>query len=275
MNASPHAPADPAGLAVVTGAAGDIGQAIARALAETHAGVAVVDLDMTGAEAAAAGIGASARAFACDVTDPAAVAALAGRVAAWGPVRTLVNNAGAARRTSLGATSAADWRADIALNLDAAWYCFDAFRDSLAATRGSVVNIASVNGMAVFGHPAYSAAKAGMIHLTRLVAVEYGRAGIRANTVAPGTVATRAWRARREANPRVMEEAAAHYPLGRVATPEDVAAAVAFLAGPQAAAITGVCLPVDCGLTAGVPGLARTFSQSEDYDRPVAPSALS
>lgn len=286
MNASPHPPASPAGLAVVTGAAGDIGQAIARALAETHAGVAVVDLDMAGAEAAAAGldmagaeaaaagIGPRARAFACDVTEPAAVAALAERVAAWGPVRTLVNNAGAARRTSLGATSATDWSADIALNLDAAWYCFDAFRPALAAMRGSLVNIASVNGMAVFGHPAYSAAKAGMIHLTRLIAVEYGRAGIRANTVAPGTVATRAWRARQAANPRVMEEAAAHYPLGRVATPEDVAAAVAFLAGPQAAAITGVCLPVDCGLTAGVPGLARTFSQSDDYDRPIAPFAL-
>jgi NAD(P)-dependent dehydrogenase (short-subunit alcohol dehydrogenase family) len=63
-----------------------------------------------------------------------------------------------------------------------------------------------------------------------------------------------------------MDEAAAHYPLGRVATPDDVAAAVAFLAGPDAAAITGVCLPVDGGLTAGVPALARTFSQSADYD---------
>jgi NAD(P)-dependent dehydrogenase (short-subunit alcohol dehydrogenase family) len=156
--------------------------------------------------------------------------------------------------------------ADRALNLDAAWYAFEAFRPALLASRGSVVNVASVNGLGVFGHPAYSAAKAGMIHLTRLIAVEYGRRGLRANTVAPGTVATRAWEARRAANPGVMDEAAAHYPLGPVASPDDVAAAVAFLAGPDAAAITGVCLPVDCGLTAGTPALARTFSQSRDYD---------
>ena len=252
----------PLGLAIVTGGAGDIGQAIARRLAATHAGVLLVDRDRAGAEAAAAAIG--ARAAACDVTDPAALAALA--AGDHGPVSTLVNNAGAARAASLGATTPEAWAADRALNLDAAWFAFEAFRPALLASRGSVVNIASVNGLGVFGHPAYSAAKAGMIHLTRLIAVEYGRHGIRANAVAPGTVATRAWEARRAANPRVMEEAAAHYPLGRVATPDDVAAAIAFLAGPDAAAITGVCLPVDCGLTAGTPALARTFSQSPDYD---------
>ena len=249
--------------AVVTGAAGDIGQAIVRRLAVTHASVLLVDRDGPGAEAAAAAIP-NARAAACDVTDPDALVALAAALPE--PVSTLVNNAGAARATSLGATTVADWDADRALNLDAAWYAFNAFRPALEASRGSVVNIASVNGLAVFGHPAYSAAKAGMIHLTRLIAIEYGRRGIRANAVAPGTVATRAWAARRAANPSVMDEAAAHYPLGRVATPDDVAAAVAFLAGPDAAAITGVCLAVDCGLTAGIPALARTFSQSPDYD---------
>ena len=66
-------------------------------------------------------------------------------------------------------------------------------------------------------------------------------------------------------NPDVFNEAAAHYPLGRIVTPEDVANAVGFLASPLAAAITGICLPVDCGLTAGIPALARTFSQSDDY----------
>jgi NAD(P)-dependent dehydrogenase (short-subunit alcohol dehydrogenase family) len=263
------APPVPLGLAVVTGGAGDIGQAIAQRLAATHAGVVVVDRDATGAADVAAAIGARARAAACDVPDPAALAALAAGVD--GPVSTLVHNAGAAQAISLGGTTPVTWAADRSLNLDAAWFCFYAFRPALIASRGSIINIASVNGLGVFGHPAYSAAKAGMIHLTRLIAVEYGRHGIRANTVAPGTVATRAWAARRAANPRVMEEAAAHYPLGRVATPEDVAAAVAFLASPDAAAITGVCLPVDCGLTAGTPTLARTFSQSPDYD-PEAPA---
>ena len=107
--------------------------------------------------------------------------------------------------------------------------------------------------------------KAGMIHLTRLIAVEYGAKGIRANAVAPGTVRTRAWQARADANPDVFREAAEHYALGRIVAPEDVAEAVGFLASPLAGAITGVVLPVDCGLTAGIPALARTFSQTDDY----------
>jgi NAD(P)-dependent dehydrogenase (short-subunit alcohol dehydrogenase family) len=137
----------------------------------------------------------------------------------------------------------------------------------LIASRGSVVNIASVNGIGVFGHPAYSAAKAGMIHLTRLIAVEYGHHGIRANAIAPGTVRTQAWEDRAANNPAVFDQAAAHYALGRIVRPEDVAEAVGFLASPLAAAITGICLPVDCGLTAGIPALAATFSQSPDYQK--------
>jgi NAD(P)-dependent dehydrogenase (short-subunit alcohol dehydrogenase family) len=155
------------------------------------------------------------------------------------------------------------WRADNALNLEAPFLCFRAVADLLKASQGSVVNIASVNGMGVFGHPAYSAAKAGLLHFTKLVAVEYGKFGIRSNAVAPGTVRTQAWEARAAANPNVFEEARRWYPLQRVVDPKDVANAVGFLAGPLAAGITGVCLPVDCGLTAGQAELARTFSQSD------------
>jgi NAD(P)-dependent dehydrogenase (short-subunit alcohol dehydrogenase family) len=190
---------------------------------------------------------------------------MAKRAETLGAVRTLVNNAGAARAVSLHDTTAEIWRMDNALNLEAAFLCFRAVEGQLEATKGSVVNIASVNGMNVFGHPAYSAAKAGLLHLTKLIAVEYGKLGIRSNAVAPGTVRTQAWEARAAANPNVFEEARRWYPLQRVVDPRDVANAVAFLAGPQAAAITGVCLPVDCGLTAGQAELARTFSQSEHY----------
>ncbi len=91
-----------------------------------------------------------------------------------------------------------------------------------------MVNIASVNGMSVFGHPAYSAAKAGLLHFTRLVAVEYGKFGIRSNAVAPGTVNTQAWEARAAANPNVFEDARRWYPLQRVVDPKDVADAVAL-----------------------------------------------
>lgn len=252
-------------IAVVTGAAGDIGRAISARLRRDHDIVVLADRDLAAAERAATALGAGFVAAALDVTDPAACDAFAARVAGMGALQTLVNNAGGVQAESLQSTAAAQWALDRALNLDAVFYLFSALADQLKATQGAVVNIASVNGFGVYGHPAYSAAKAGMIHLTRLIAVEYGKFGIRANAVAPGTVRTQAWEARAAANPDVFREAAAHYALGRIARAEDVAEAVGFLASPLAAAITGVTLPVDCGLTAGIPSLARTFSQSADY----------
>jgi NAD(P)-dependent dehydrogenase (short-subunit alcohol dehydrogenase family) len=254
-------------VAIVTGAAGDIGRAIARRLGEDHDIVLMPDLDGEAAERAAASLGNPGKfvAVACDITDVANVADMAARAAELGTVRTLVNNAGAARAVSLHDTTPEIWRMDNALNLEAAFLCFRAVEDALKQSQGSLINIASVNGTNVFGHPAYSAAKAGLLHLTKLIAVEYGKYGIRANAVSPGTVRTQAWEVRAAANPNVFEDARRWYPLQRIANPDDVANAVGFLASPLASAITGVCLPVDCGLTAGQAELARTFSQSEHY----------
>jgi NAD(P)-dependent dehydrogenase (short-subunit alcohol dehydrogenase family) len=254
-------------VAIVTGAAGDIGRAIARRLGEDHVTVLMPDLDGEAVERAAASLGNPGKfvAMACDITDTASVAAMAARAAQLGVVRTLVNNAGAARAVSLHDTTPEIWRMDNALNLEAAFLCFRAVEGALKQSQGSVINIASVNGTNVFGHPAYSAAKAGLLHLTKLIAVEYGKYGIRANAVSPGTVRTQAWEVRAAANPNVFEDARRWYPLQRIASPDDVANAVGFLASPLASAISGVCLPVDCGLTAGQAELARTFSQSENY----------
>jgi len=254
-------------VAIVTGAAGDIGRAIASRLADDHDVVLLVDIDGAAAEKAARALGSAERfvAVSCDVTSEHSVAEMAKTAASLGALKTLVNNAGAARAVSLQSTKPEDWRADNALNLEAPFLCFSAVADLLKETQGSVVNIASVNGMHVFGHPAYSVAKAGLLHFTKLVAVEYGRFGIRSNAIAPGTVRTQAWEARAAANPNVFEEARRWYPLQRVVDPKDVANAVGFLASAQANGITGVCLPVDCGLTAGQAELARTFSQSADY----------
>jgi NAD(P)-dependent dehydrogenase (short-subunit alcohol dehydrogenase family) len=254
-------------VAIVTGAAGDIGRAIARRLGEDHDVVLMPDLDGDAVERAAASLGNPEKfiAITCNVTDVASVAQMAARAAELGVVRTLVNNAGAARAVSLHDTTPEIWRMDNALNLEAAFLCFRAVEDALKQSQGSVINIASVNGTNVFGHPAYSAAKAGLLHLTKLIAVEYGKYGIRANAVSPGTVRTQAWEERAAANPNVFEDARRWYPLQRIASPDDVANAVGFLASPLALAITGVCLPVDCGLTAGQAELARTFSQSENY----------
>ncbi|KQY42711.1 SDR family oxidoreductase [Rhizobium sp. Root483D2] len=254
-------------VAIVTGAAGDIGRAIARRLGEDHDVVLMPDLDGDAIERAAASLGNPEKfiAITCDITNVASVAQMAARAAELGVVRTLVNNAGAARAVSLHDTTPEIWRMDSVLNLEAAFLCFRAVEDALKVSQGSVVNIASVNGTNVFGHPAYSAAKAGLLHLTKLIAVEYGKYGIRANAVSPGTVRTQAWEERAAANPNVFEDARRWYPLQRIASPDDVANAVGFLASPLALAITGVCLPVDCGLTAGQAELARTFSQSENY----------
>ncbi len=254
-------------VAIVTGAAGDIGRAIAKRLADDHDIILLVDIDEAATQKAVGELGPAERfvTFKADITSDADVAAMAKAASDLGGVKTLVNNAGAARAVSLHDTTLAIWRADNALNLEAAFLCFRAVEDMLKASKGSVINIASVNGMAVFGHPAYSAAKAGLLHFTRLVAVEYGKFGIRSNAVAPGTVRTQAWEVRAAANPNVFEEAKRWYALQRVVDPVDVANAVSFLASPLASAITGVCLPVDCGLTAGQAELAHTFSQSEHY----------
>jgi NAD(P)-dependent dehydrogenase (short-subunit alcohol dehydrogenase family) len=250
-------------LAIVTGAAGDIGRAIAQRLKQDHDVVVLADLDLTAAQNAAHGLGAGFVAMQVDVTNPQACADLAAAVAPLGQVACLVNNAGAAWGASLHQTTPESWAKDRALNFDGNYLMFHALADQLIAGKGSVINVASVNGLGVYGHPAYSAAKAGMIHLTRAIAVEYGQYGVRANSVAPGTVRTQAWEARAANNPDVFKDAAEHYPLGRIVLPEDVADAVGFLA--SASAISGVCLPVDCGLSAGIPALARTFSQTEDY----------
>ncbi len=252
-------------IALITGSAGDIGRAIAARLLPDHDIVVLADLDLDAAKRAADTLGDKCFPLQVDITDTESCAAMAVKTAEMGSVITLVNNAGASCAVSLQGASVDDWKLDRSLNLDGAFIVFQALAEQLIANKAAVVNIASVNGIGVFGHPAYSAAKAGMIHLTKLIAVEYGKYGIRANTVAPGTVRTQAWEDRAVANPNVFKEAAEHYALGRIVDPKDVAEAVGFLASPLAAAITGVCLPVDCGLTAGIPALARTFSQSDDY----------
>jgi NAD(P)-dependent dehydrogenase (short-subunit alcohol dehydrogenase family) len=114
--------------------------------------------------------------------------------------------------------------------------------------------------VAALGDPAYSAAKAGMISMTRSLAQEYGRFGIRVNIVLPGTVRTPIWDERARKDPAVLRTLERWYPLGRIVEPSDIVNAVAFLASDLAAAITGVALPVDCGLTSGNIVMARELT---------------
>lgn len=238
---------------LVTGGARGIGAAVARRLAEEGGRVLVTDRDLPEAERTASALrrqGLTAEAFACDVADRAAVeAAVAHAVAAFGSLDVLVNSA--AHCTADTALFEDDpeeaWARDLDITLSGAYRCCRAALPHLAACgRGAIVSIGSVNGAQDFGNHGYSAAKAGLGSLTRTLAGHAAPRGVRVNLVVPGTVRTSAWEGRDDE----LDAVRPLYPLGRVGEPEDVAAAVAFLASRDAAWITGTSLVVDGGLTA-------------------------
>ncbi|QCP53515.1 SDR family oxidoreductase [Trinickia violacea] len=239
---------------LVTGASGGIGSALCRRFVAAGDNVLALDIEAGALSALAAELGADrVTPVTVDLGDAAAVkAAVAQAVAAKGPVDVLVANAGGAHSGTLASTDPASWQRDVHLNLNGTYHTVEAVRASMIERkRGAIVLIGSVNGMTALGHPAYSAAKAGLISYTKALAIELGRHGIRANIVCPGTVKTPAWQARVDKNPQVFEALKKWYPLGDFATPDDIADAVMFLASPMARVITGVALPVDGGLMAG------------------------
>lgn len=245
---------------MITGAAGGIGLGLVAHFIEAGATVLATDIDVAGLSASI-GKGALETA-AADLTDAAAVRAMVDDFAAKnGAVDILINNAGAAAATALATLTPEAWAHDLAINLTAAYNCVEAVKSGMMATgRGAIVNIGTVNAMLALGHPAYSAAKAGLISYTKSLAVEYGPLGIRANIICPGTVRTQAWNARAEKNPEIFKNLQKWYPLRDFPDPSDIAAAAAFLASPAARMITGVVLPVDSGLTAGNPVMAAELT---------------
>ena len=239
----------------ITGAAGGIGQSLCRYFIDEGARIAAIDKNVS-VERLAAEMNVAARTMShavADVGDPVQVAhAFALLTAALGPIDILVNNAGGSDHSTFALTDPAGWQHDINGNLNSAYYCAHAVIPGMKAKGGGVIiAIGSVNGLSALGDPAYSAGKAGMISLARSLAQEYGRFGIRSNIVLPGTVRTPLWQKRAAKDPKVLETLRRWYPLGRIVEPEDIARAVGFLASDAAAAITGVALPVDCGLMTG------------------------
>ena len=250
--------ASPFGLAgrrvLVTGAGGGIGAALLAAFRAE--GARLLACDRPGAALDA--IDAEER-IGFDLADPAAIdCAARGLLASGGAPDIVVSNAGFTRAETLRG-----WDADLAareveVNLTGAMRLVAALLPAMAARGGgAIVCVSSVNALLHVGNPAYSAAKAGLLAWCRAIAVEYGRAGIRANAVCPGSVRTPAWDHRVAKDPGVVERTARFYPLGRLAEPAEVAAAVLFLASPLAGAITGAALPVDCGLSAGNHGFVE------------------
>jgi NAD(P)-dependent dehydrogenase (short-subunit alcohol dehydrogenase family) len=169
-----------------------------------------------------------------------------------GPVNVLVNNAYACDGDNLVLMDEETWDRDLRGVVTSAFLCSKrVLRPMIERGSGAIVNITSVNGLSYVGNEAYSAGKAAMINLTQSIAVRYGRYGIRCNAVAPGSIATRAWQKRIETEPDILDRLVKWYPLGRIGTPEEVAAAVLFLASDEASWITGTVLRVDGGLLAG------------------------
>lgn len=247
--------------AIVTGAGMGIGKEIARRLASEGADLLVTDvLQPKLAETAAWIAGETGRrveTLVGSVDDPAAVAATAETAtAAFGRIDVLVNNVSYTIKATLDECPPEDWDREVNATLRGAYrMCREIVPRMAAAGGGAVVNIGSVNGILYFGNPAYSAAKAGLYSLTQSLACEYGPKGVRTNMVSPGSIRTDnpTWTARAEKDPGIFDRLARWYPVGRIGRPEDIAAAVAFLAADEADFVNGANLVVDGGLTAGMP----------------------
>jgi len=238
---------------IITGAGGGIGRVLAERF--SAAGAAVIACDRT--LAALDGV-AAAHTYGFDLTDSDAVAASVERICREaGPPDVLVNNAGWTRGETLDRMDAAAWQQEIAINLTGVAALTTPVLARMKQAGGTVVFISSVNALLHFGNPAYAAAKAGLLAYVRAIAVEYGRFGIRANAVCPGSVRTPAWDHRLARDPGIIARVSAFYPLGRLVEAVEVAEATLFLASPAASGITGVALPVDAGLTAGNLGFIR------------------
>ena len=244
-------------VAVVTGGARGIGRATVAALAGAGASVAILDRDRAMAETTAQAIaadGGEISAHAADVTEEAALErAFAAVVERHGGVDILVNSAGIGLRHAAVDHPLADWDKVVAVNLTGVFLCSRiAARSMISRGGGAIVSLASIMGFSgggLYPNVSYQATKGAIVNMTRALAVEWAQSGIRVNAVAPTWVRTDLTAAVLD-RPGVLDRIAALTPLRRLATPEEVALAILFLASPAAAMITGHTLPVDGGFLA-------------------------
>ena len=244
-------------LAAVTGAGSGIGRAIAQGYAREGARVVLLDVNAEGAQTTAKAItdaGGSASCYALDVSDHQACADVAAQVAAeQGNVSVLVNNAGINRRNAFTADSKAvlkDWQDIMSINLNGVFNVTHAFVEQLRATQGRIVNIGSIQSflhMRTPNSPAYTTSKHGVLGLTKALAAELGKNGVRVNAIGPGLIETPLNEATRNSNPDVVKTFMQHTPLGRPGQPEDIVGPALFLASDLSAYVTGTIVMADGG----------------------------
>ncbi|GAB2869625.1 3-oxoacyl-ACP reductase FabG [Nocardioides pacificus] len=232
---------------IVTGAAQGIGFAIATVLVQQGGQVTVADLDGDRALAAAAELGPAARGVACDVTSEESVAALVGgTVEEYGGLDVLVNNAGITRDASLRKMTLENFQAVITVHLQGTWLGIRAASEVMRdAKRGSIINISSMSGKV--GNPGqtnYSAAKAGIVGMTKAAAKELAHHGVRVNAIQPGLIRTPMTEAMA---PEAYAATEATIPMRRAGEPEEIANVVAFLASDLSSYMTGAVLEVSGG----------------------------
>ncbi|MFD1798164.1 SDR family oxidoreductase [Paracoccus aurantiacus] len=244
-------------LAVVTGAAQGIGAACADALSEAGATVVIADLDLPAAEQKVAAIisaGGKAMSRRLDVTDSSDVEALAESLEAEGGVDILVNNAGIVQSNTPAETCSDDhWRRHMAVNLDGVFFCARSFgRRMLERGCGSIVNMGSMSGIIV-NKPQeqsfYNASKAGVHHLTKSLAAEWGGRGVRVNAVAPTVIETELVSRVLKDIPEMERIWLDMTPMHRLGRPDEIASVVLFLASDASSLMTGAIVSADAGYT--------------------------
>ena len=264
-------------IAIVTGGARGIGEGIARCLAAEGAKVAILDLDGVQAAATAASLGTTSIGFACDAAEEDAAAEGVARVIAhFGRIDILVNNAGAGRGPmaipdgavlswggGITSVSQASWDESVGQNLRTTFVVSKAAVPHLKVSGGAIINISSIAGLGASPTLAsYAAAKAGVISLSKSLALELAKDDIRVNAICPGFLWTRAWEgmatAIQKSNPAFanstprdvfLQSVKRSVPLGREQTPEDIGKLAVFLASDDARNITGQVIAVDGGIT--------------------------